>query len=82
MTTHTYYVDNVFLQILHKRLTSESVLIFENFILKVADFSTNEICVQTEKLPRPVSYNLIQETPRVCKKCKVNHSNCTCGKKA
>ena len=40
---------------MHKRLTSESVLIFENFVLKVADFSTNEVSEQTDKVSRAVS---------------------------
>ena len=47
--------NNVSLQILHKRLTSESVVIFENFTLKVADFGNNETGEQTDKLSRAVS---------------------------
>ena len=54
------YVLYVSLQILHKRLTSESVVIFENFTLKVTDFSNNETSEQTDKLSRAVSNQFVR----------------------
>lgn len=42
------------LQIRHKKLTSESVLIFENFVLKISDFG-DETSDPSNKLPGGVS---------------------------